>query len=137
VREEVLNRGRAARLDVLVVWVPVLLGDGEDEAKSQSKIFAASGVTQFYDADRTASLAFKVLAVDTSPRLREKRLNARGIVWDSFFLTFDGIDLVACSDGPAPAGSRQDLTKKGGRFRSVADEGSYRAIGLLALRRDL
>ena len=104
------------------MWVPVLKEDSEEEAKSQSRKFATPGVTQFYDADLAASLAFKMLAVDPSPRLRENRLYARGIVWDSFFLFDRGarwgdrLDPSLAAGGPVIR-EREVLEEAIGRLR--------------------
>jgi copper chaperone CopZ len=59
VREALLGDAAAPRLQVFVVWAPMLSSDDEAAARSSSALVKHARVRQYYDAGRLAGTAFR------------------------------------------------------------------------------
>jgi len=86
VRKEVLDRRPDLDIAVIAVWLPVLAGDTPASAEANFELLDTPRVRQFYDADASTGRWVHDHFVVADPRLASKRLFARGVTWDAFFL---------------------------------------------------
>ena len=76
----VLDKIKSDKLQVFVVWIPVLKADIRDFAEDSSKMFTDKRVKQYWDGDKKLGNAFgKVVEL---PERRGKRLT---LAWDIYF----------------------------------------------------
>lgn len=59
IKEELVDRFAAERLDVTIVWAPMLESDNEAAAKESAHLFDNTHVRQFYDPDVLAGKSYR------------------------------------------------------------------------------
>ncbi len=111
-----IDRRGDAKLDVFVVWEPVLDGDDRDAACDSSRIFEGAGVRQFWDPEHSLVLAVRdTVAIAPSP-----------IAWD-IYCFYEPVASFATS-APSPIEWCHQLSRaprdrfRGGRIHAALDE---------------
>jgi hypothetical protein len=59
VKQELIGRGGKNKIDVTIVWAPMMESDDEASARESAKMFDGTRVTQFYDPERLVGSAFR------------------------------------------------------------------------------
>jgi len=103
VRKEIIESYPDADLSIIMVWLPMVPGDGERAARRRARELRDPRVRHFYDPDKLVGLAFAedvfgdcigqaLTALPNNHRLREHLEQwqgepaARRVVWDAFFV---------------------------------------------------
>ena len=114
VEREITGRYPAEQVGAAIVWIPMLESDNEQAARSAATIFEPRRVSQFYDAERAAGLAYaRGTFADFFPRARKSvpddhwlagalddREEAQRPQWDLYMLYAPGTRWADGEDAP-------------------------------------